>query len=79
MPSLHGAIVRFVIQMTHPQDVSWTECSLRAYEGGLILKCGSAQYDKNRSQALEFEELRSVLADLGMLVCTTTCLHMAHA
>lgn len=26
------------------------------------------QYDKNRSQALEFEELRSVLGDLGMLV-----------
>jgi len=26
------------------------------------------QYDKNRSGALEFEELRSVLADLGMLV-----------
>ena len=28
------------------------------------------QYDKNHSGALEFEELRSVLADLGMLVRT---------
>jgi hypothetical protein len=26
------------------------------------------QYDKNHSGALEFEELRSVLADLGLLV-----------
>ena len=29
---------------------------------------GVLQYDKNHSGALEFEELRSVLADLGMLV-----------
>ena len=31
-------------------------------------KCSHVQYDKNRSLALEFEELRSVLGDLGMLV-----------
>ena len=29
---------------------------------------GFLQYDKNQSGALEFEELRSVLADLGLLV-----------
>ncbi|KAK9810553.1 hypothetical protein WJX73_000223 [Symbiochloris irregularis] len=44
------------------------------------------QYDKNRSKALEFEELRSVLADLGMLdgvkpidLDATTTAHFAKA
>ena len=36
----------------------------------------AAQYDKNRSGALEFEELRSVLGDLGMLVRAS---HHKHA
>ena len=33
------------------------------------------QYDKNRSGALEFDELRSALGDLGILVRTTCWLH----
>lgn len=31
-------------------------------------KVGGLQYDKNRSGALEFEELHAVLADLGIMV-----------
>ena len=35
--------------------------------------CG-LQYDKNRSGALEFEELHAVLADLGIMVSPFHCI-----
>lgn len=34
----------------------------------MVDKVGGLQYDKNRSGALEFEELHAVLADLGIVV-----------
>lgn len=43
----------------------------------LMLMIAWLQYDKNRSKALEFEELRSVLGDLGMLVSCCICLLLA--
>ena len=44
-------------------------CKLFSYlDSAARTCCVCMQYDKNRSGALEFEELHAVLADLGIMV-----------